>query len=62
MKLLVDHPKWNRYIGNLPPDWIDNIPKAERKTQIQAVQNLFSTLTENLYSRKEQILQEMSAL
>lgn len=52
MKLLDDHPKWNRFIGNLPPDWIDNIPKAERKTQIQAVQNLFSTLTENLYSPK----------
>ncbi|OGH94550.1 MAG: hypothetical protein A2039_07995 [Candidatus Melainabacteria bacterium GWA2_34_9] len=50
MEAIKNHPKSRRFVGNLPPDWIDQIPKGKRKETVQQIQDLFSGLAEKLYS------------
>ena len=48
MEAIKNHPKSRRFVGNLPPEWIDRIPKEKRKETIQQLQDLFSNFAEKL--------------
>lgn len=50
MEVLEKFPKSRGFVGNLPPDWIDRIPKGSRKETVQQIQDLFANLAENIYS------------
>ena len=50
LEAIKDNPKSRRFVGNLPPEWIDQIPKGKRKETVQQIQDLFSGLAEKLYS------------
>lgn len=48
LEVLEKFPKSRRFVGNLPPDWIDKIPKGNRKETIQQIQDIFSEFAEKL--------------
>ncbi len=50
LEILEKFPKSRGFVGNLPPEWIDKIPKGKRKETVQQIQDLFAALAENIYS------------
>jgi len=52
MEAINKYPKSRRFVGNLPPDWIERLPKENRKDYVQKIQDLFSNLAEILSSKE----------
>lgn len=43
-------PNSRRFVGNLPPDWINTIPKEKRKETVQQIQDLFADFAKKICS------------
>lgn len=52
MKAVESYPKARRFVGNLPPEWIDIIPNEKRRETVRQIQYLFSSFAEKLYTPK----------
>lgn len=53
LEAIEKYPKSRRFVGNLPPEWIDKIPKANRRETVQQIQDLFAELAGNLFIEKK---------
>ena len=52
LELANIYPNSRRFVGNLPHEWIAEIPQKRRKETIQEIQDLFASFAEKLYTPK----------
>ena len=52
LKIANIYPNSRRFVGNLPNEWIAEIPQEKRKETIQKIQDLFAGFAEKLYTPK----------
>jgi len=50
---LLKHSKSRGFVGNVPAEWLKDIPREQRKSHVQKIQDLFAQFAEGHYSAND---------